>query len=255
MFNRVLFFLFVISVLHMISCESSNNEEISGDQVVLLLLDEEAVDNDGPPNDFTAQEVNDQIAEIGLRTVLKFFDENPGLEIDLHSGQVGDEGWFALKSIPASWISAGPDNNGSSNFLQPGPGLGIPDSDGDREKLLDDIEDVVPLRASALSMLIGKTVLAVVYDNDIAMNYSPLIANLKGANLGIVAFDVLDVTPRNDASDSSLPAVRIKIRSMNDVSQSPLMLFSNPPLPDSSSEPVDVIPGSNLQIINLIPAG
>jgi hypothetical protein len=32
----------------------------------------------------------------------------------------------------------------------------------------------------------------VVYDGNIGINYSPLTGNLMGANLGIVAFDVLD---------------------------------------------------------------
>nr|WP_290940715.1 hypothetical protein [Haliscomenobacter sp.] len=42
----------------------------------------------------------------------------------MYTGEVGDEGWHALKTIPNSWINAGPSGNGLLNFLAPGPGLG-----------------------------------------------------------------------------------------------------------------------------------
>ena len=172
----------------------------------------------------------------------------------MFSGQTGDEGWFAFQAIQSSWQDAGPSSRGSINFLEPGPGLGQADSNGDREYLLDKVENLVPLRATALAMLKGETVLAVVYDDDIDMNYSPMEANLKGANLGLIAFDIVEVTPRTGASDSSLPVVRIRIRDLNDVGLLPLMIFSNPPIPDSSSEPVDVEPANNLPPIDLSPA-
>ena len=59
-------------------------------------------------------------------------------------------------------------------------GLGGPP---DPESLLDKIDDVTPLRADGLAMLVGHTLCAVVYDNDISINYlaSPTNGNLMGA--------------------------------------------------------------------------
>src|SRR5690606_8493077 len=103
-----------------------------------------------------------------------------GSTITLYTGEVGDEGWFALKTIPEAWKTAGPTSNGTENFLAAGPGLG---SGNDKEALLDNVPDITPLRAAGLKMLVGKTIIAVVYDSDISMNYGPLRGNLKGANL------------------------------------------------------------------------
>ncbi len=158
---------------------------IDSNAAILLLIDEDSIDNGTPPNNFSDTDVNDQIADVGLRLPLRYFRENAGNTIDLFTGQVGDEGWFALKTIPSSWVNAGPTSKGALNFLVPGPGLGAPVPDDNRERWLDEIPGVTPLRATGLSMLIGKTVLAVVYDSDISINYSPLEGNLKGANLGL----------------------------------------------------------------------
>lgn len=207
---------------------------------VLLVIDEESIDNGTPPNNFSAVDVNDQLADVGLRESLKFFRENVGKTINLYTGEVGDEGWHALKTIPATWKNTGPTSNGTQNFLAAGPGLG--GGNDDREVLLDKIPDVTPLRATGLKMLIGQTVLAVVYDGDISTNYSPLTGNLMGANLGIVAFDVLDVQERTDGSTGSLPRVTIRIRQVTDAISAPLVLYANAPVPLSSSEPYDVKP-------------
>lgn len=131
-------------------------------------------------------------------------------------------------------------NNGAQNYLAAGPGLGS--GNDDREALLDKIPNVTPLRATGLKMLVGETVLALVYDSDISTNYSPLNGNLMGANLGLVAFDVLEVTERTDGSSGSLPRVKIRIRSVQDAQSVPLTIFSNAPVPLSSSEPFDIKP-------------
>ena len=221
-------------------------------EVVLLAIDEESIDNGNPPNDFSETDVNDQLAEVGLRKTLRFFEDNVGDTIDLFTGQVGDEGWHALKTIPSSWNNAGPTDNGSQNFLAAGPGLG--GGDDDREVLLDKIPDLTPLRATGLKMLIGKTVLAVVYDGDVSNNYSPLNGNLQGANLGIVAFEVIEVRERTDGSTSSLPRVTIVIRDVVDAAAVQLMLFSNAPVPQSSSEPFDIAPPNSASAAVLVPA-
>lgn len=155
---------------------------------------------------------------------------------------MGDEGWFALKTIPDSWITDGPTDDGLRNFLLAGPGLGTPDTNGDREALLDKIPDVTPLRATGLKMLEGRQVCAVVYDNDISMNYSPLNGSLKGATLGTVAFEVLAVRQLSGFSSSSLPEVEIRILDAELVCGEPLTLFTEAPEPISSSEPFDVAP-------------
>jgi len=218
------------------------------DAAVFLVIDEESIDNGNPPNNFSEVDVNDQLAEVGLRQTLQYFKDNVGKTIELYTGDVGDEGWHAMKTIPSSWIAAGPLSNGSQNFLAAGPGV------GNGEDLLDKIPDVTPLRATGLTMLVGKTVLAVVYDSEISINYSPLLGNLMGANLGIVAFDVLEVTERSDGSSGSLPRVKIIIRDVAETIAAPLMIFANAPVPQSSSEPFDIVPPNAAPAIVLVNA-
>jgi hypothetical protein len=255
-FQRIIFlsvFIWGIS-----SCSETDNNpddgEFSNSSVVFLVIDEESIDNGNEPNNFSATDVNDQLATLGLRNQLRFFEQNVGREITLYTGQVGDEGWFALKTIPSSWVSTGPSGNGLRNYIGAGPRLGGPIPDDDREVLLDKIPDVTPLRATGLAMLVGQTVFAVVYDSDISINYSPLNGNLQGANLGVVAFDVLGVSARTNGSSSSLPAVRIRIRNAAQVLANDLALFANAPTPQSSSEPFDINPPSNPPSIQVTPA-
>jgi hypothetical protein len=247
LFQKPWLALFSIAVLLALTAcgnedDRSDDDLINADAAVLLVIDEESIDNGNPPNNFSETDVNDQLAEVGLRLPLRYFQQNVGRTIDLFTGQVGDEGWFALKTIPSSWRSAGPTNNGVRNYLAPGPGLGALIPDDDREVLLDEIPAVTPLRATGLTMLIGKTVLAVVYDSDISINYSPLQGNLQGANLGLVAFEVLEVEERRDGSTSDLPRVTIRILNVEGVAALPLVLFSNAPVPQSSSAPFDIVP-------------
>lgn len=252
-------FLLVLTVLCSASCEKeeSSNDNVQlnvENEAVFLMIDEESIDNGNQPNSFSETDVNDQLATVGQRRVLDYFQKNIGKNIDLFTGQVGDEGWHAKRSIPSTWVSAGPTQNGARNFLQAGPGLGSGTPDDNREVLLDKVSNVTPLRATALAMLVGKTVLAVVYDGDVNINYSPLSGNLMGANLGVVAFDVIKVTERKDASTSSLPRVTVTIRNVNEITQRSLVLFANAPVPSSSSEPFDKAPPATAPAIQTIPA-
>jgi hypothetical protein len=244
--NRILPISLFVSGLLFSSCDglfSSNDDDMQNSTgAVFLFIDEDSIDNGNEPNNFSEEDVNDQLATIGLRTQLKYFKDNVGKTITLYTGEVGDEGWFSAKLIESSWKSAGPTGNGLANYLVPGPGLGAAIPDDDREVLLDQISNVVPLRATGLKMLEGKTIYAVVYDSDISINYSPINANLMGANLGIVAFDVLEVKKRTDGSDGSLPSVSIRIRNADEVGNMAMGLFSNAPVPQSSGEPFDVTP-------------
>jgi len=238
------------------SCEDDDttdgNNNGNDGEAVFLLIDEESIDNGNEPNNFSETDVNDQLAEVGLRQQLKFFEDNVGNTIQLYTGQVGDEGWHAPKTIVNSWVSAGPTGNGLQNYLVPGPGLG--GGEDDKEVLLDEIPDVIPLRATGLAMLVGQTVFAVVYDSDVSTNYSPIQANLQGSNLGIVAFEVLSVSERNDGSDSDLPSVTISIKDTESVKNGQFFLFENAPEPSSSSEPEDTTPPANTPDIELEPA-
>jgi hypothetical protein len=206
---------------------------------VLLVIDEERIDNCNPPNNFSELAVNDQLATVGLRQTLRYFGNHVGDTVTLYTGDVGDEGWHAVKTIPTTWKNAGPTTNGARNYLQAGPGLG---GGNDSEALLDKIPNVTPLRAKGLAMLTGKTVLAVVYDGDVSTNYGPLNASLKGANLGIVALEVLEVKKRTNGSSGSLPSAKVKIMSVGSANAASLKLFSNAPVPSSSSVPFDVTP-------------
>lgn len=214
-----------------------------------IVIDEDSIDNGNPPNFFSARAVNDDIAEIGRRNPLPAFSGSKvGSVITLHTGEVGDEGWFAPKKIPSSWNRAGPTSNGLRNFLgdnrrsfphDVGPGLGTKNSNGDREALLDKIPRVTPLRATGLRMLVGKYLCAVVWDSDISMNYGPLNGSLKGANLGTVAFKVLSVSPLFGFSSGSLPKVKVQILDPKKACNGSLFLFTGVPEPVSSSEPYD----------------
>ncbi|HYN82465.1 MAG TPA: hypothetical protein VES88_13250 [Gemmatimonadaceae bacterium] len=211
---------------------------------LFLILDEDAIDNGPPPNFFSARDVNDDIAKVGQRKQLRWFEANVGEEIVLWSGQMGDEGWFAPKFIPDSWANAGPTDDGLRNFLglPVGPGLG---KGKNPEALLDKIPDVTPLRAEGLFMLIGRTVCAVVYDSDISINYSPLNGSLKGANLGIVAFTVTAVDQLFGQSSGSLPAVTLTIEDADQVCAGDQTLLQLAPVPLTSSTEVDIVPGED----------
>lgn len=222
--------------------------------VVLLVIDEESIDNDASPNSFKDTQVNDHIAEVGVRHSLPYFRNNVGRVIDLYTGQVGDEGWFAPKTIPNTWIETGPTDNGTWNYLTPGPGLGSGNPDDGKEVLLDKIPDVTPLRATGQAMLIGQVVLGVVYDGNVGINYSPLSGNLMGANYGLVAFRVLDVQERRDASTGSLPKVTIQILDIDEALAQEIVLFANAPVIPSSGEPYDVRPPSNPDSPVYVPA-
>lgn len=220
-------------------------------KAVFLVIDDESIDNGTAPNFFSDVEVNDHIAEIGVRSQVPYFAANVGSTITLQTGQVGDEGWFALKKTPDTWVAAGPTPDGLRNYLgspslpfphNVGPGLGTPAPNGDREALLDKVADVTPLRAAGLKLLEGKRVCAVVYDSDIGIDYNPLTGSLRGANLGTVAFEVISVTPSTGFSSSSLPEVEIRILDSEEVCEGALTPFADAPEPISSSEPFDVVP-------------
>jgi hypothetical protein len=201
------------------------------------------------PRPFTASDLNEDLSVIGQRAPLRFFNNpaNFGRVIVIRSGQVGDEGFFALETIPNTWRTAGPSADGIVNWFgdpfasgsfNVGPGLG---SGSNPEALLDGVPDLTPLRASGLRGLIGRTVVAVLHDSDVSINYSPLTGSLKGNTLGTLAFKVLEVKTASGFSSSTLPLVTIQVLN-------PALVFDDPrelpaaPAPTSSSVPMDTVP-------------
>ncbi|UTW13429.1 DUF11 domain-containing protein [Marinobacterium rhizophilum] len=213
--------------------------------VGFLIIDEDSIDNnhywwdDGVipsqnnDNEFSAWDVNDDKAAEGLRDILRFFDVNVGWTIQLFTGQVGDEGWFAPQFIPNNWNSHDPDGNGLHAYID---GL-VP------QNKLDKVRNVTPLRSTGLHGLEGGDYCAVVYDSDVSINYGPLNGNLQGANYGIVAFHVLidGVKKANGFSSSTLPTVTITILDA-ELTCSAAQILTDVPKPPTSSEPFDIDP-------------
>ena len=208
----------------------------------LLLLDRDAIAAHIGPNAFTRADVNEDIAAVGLRAPLPYFERNAGATITLHSGHLAQEGWFALRSIPPSWAAAGPTSNGLLNFVQAGPGLGAPDGSGDRNALLARVPDVTPLRATGLKALVGERVFAAVFSDHVGINYPQRYGDLKGKNLGIVAFEVVAVTARADAQPNALPAVAIRILDAAAFAQGLTRTMTHAPWITSPTEPADLQP-------------
>ncbi|MCP4424410.1 MAG: tandem-95 repeat protein, partial [Chloroflexi bacterium] len=193
---------------------------------LFLLIDEDSFDTDAPAIEELAAAlgmdpsvmINDDIADVGVRDPLQIPIDSilgagypGGTNAPLETGEVGDEGWFRLTQIPSSWDAAGPTDDGLRNLVLAGPGLG---SGNDPEALLDKIPGVTPLQTTGLQSLPGQRVCALVYDSDISMNYDPLEGSLKGANLGLIAFDILAVGQPNG---DELPDVTIRILDTDDI--------------------------------------
>jgi hypothetical protein len=148
----------------------------------VFLIDEEGIDNDMRSIERAAVDhgirpdvlVNDdRPTEVG-NPPLVWNEQFAGDVVRLPTGQVDDEGWFALPDLlpwPLEDFVAGT----------------VP------QDRLDKIPDVMPLRNHDLVQLVGRTCVAVVYDSDISMNYLPINANLQGARYGLFTFTVLAV--------------------------------------------------------------
>jgi len=211
---------------------------------VLIVLDEQAIDNGVAPNAFSPADVNDDLAAVGQRTALRYFSANVGRAIRLYSGRVGNEGFFALRSVPASWSAAGPTTDGLRNYVQAGPGLGSMDpTAGWAETRLDQVPDAVPLRATGLKLLVGRAVCAVVMDNSVwPRTFQPAVMNLKGPNLGLVAFTVTALTRFAECDNASLPIVSITVMDVGQVCGGRLAPLPAAPVLTSWSSPADVAP-------------
>lgn len=190
---------------------------------VLLILDRDALDHGPPPHPIPGEAVNDLIASVGVRDQLPYFANNIGAPLTLLGGQNGSDGWFAVTAAPEFWATAPGAGDGLENFVLAGPGLGSPDRGGDRESLLWAVPGVQPLHGAGLRALVGRQACAVVYDNDLQVVDDPsAAADLRGPNLGLVAFEVLAV----DALDGSdWPKIEVQILDAKEVCSGPMSAF------------------------------
>jgi hypothetical protein len=178
---------------------------------------------------------------IGNRTTLLSYANAIGQEVTIPGGTLGDEGWFAITTVRIGWNSAGPDyGDGLRNYLEAGPGLGTADAKGALETLLDRVPDLIPLRATGLARLEGRSVCAVVLDGDVKMSYEPRVGDVRGPNLGKVAFEVLSVQAQS-TDPNALPSVRVRILDAEAVCGDPLTAYLDAPEPISATDPPDII--------------
>jgi hypothetical protein len=186
-----------------------------GNSVQLLLMDEESLDNgltvintisNNSPfcgNHNPAKCVNDDIANIGVRTLLFTRGTNilPYSSLQLPTGQTGDEGLFRFtRQDPQVSLQ-----NGAQFTVQQ-----FIDAAGSaaNENNLDKIRDVVPLNNTDIQALEGKTVCAVVFDSDISVDTSAHYGVLKGATMGKTAFTVVSTQA---SSGSNLRKITINL--------------------------------------------
>ena len=106
-------------------CNPPDGPEAAG----FIIIDEDSIDNNmhywpfGVTPDqnngmeFSEMDVNEDKPAKDQRDVLRYFRDNAGVMIQLQTGEVGDEGWFAPQTIPDSWAEAGPTSDGLCNFL------------------------------------------------------------------------------------------------------------------------------------------
>lgn len=129
--------------------------------------------------------------------------------------------------MPATWASESGANDSLQNFALAGPGLGSPDANGSRDSQLTFVPDIQPLRKAGLKLLVGRSVCAVVYDEDVKTTDGPSpVANLSGANLGVIAFQLLST---DDIDGSDWPQVEVQILDAKQVCGGALSTLSQAP--------------------------
>ena len=194
---------------------------------VLLVLDETAIDHGPPPHLIPADAVNDQISNVGLREPIPYFSARVGTSVTLPGGQDGNDGWFALRTVPASWASEpGKRRWPRRTSCSPArasdhrttPAAARPFSAACRTS------SRCTRRASASSS--GRSVCAVVYDGDITASTDPEVGtSLAGANLGAAAFEVTSV----GVSADEWPAVTVQILDVHETCGGAIGAFSEAP--------------------------
>ena len=156
--------------------------------------------------------VNDDIADPAVRTPLFSRPlENPvpgGTTLVLPTGRVGDEALFRFGNPDPQVSLLGTPPFSIQEFITATGAAADEDN-------LDKIDGVVPLGAVDIADLEGKTVCAVVYDNDLSADVKDGYTSLKGATLGLTAFTVTAVEP--DPGGSVLPSITVDLLPSADV--------------------------------------
>ena len=208
---------------------SQASAQTTDSPAVLLVLDKDALDYGPAPHLLPEGAVDPDAAGIGVREELPYFQNHVGSQVILPSGQNGNGGWFALRSVPAAWATSNGAGDGLQNFALAGPGLGSPDDNGDRESLLGNVSDVAALRADGLGLLVGSTVCAVVYGGDVTVTPgTPSTASLQGATLGRIAFTIVSLAPTDDPDH---PNVQVQIAEGHETCAGALAAFAAAPIP------------------------
>ena len=153
--------------------------------------------------------INDDIAFPGGREILftRPRDITPYGPLELPTGQTGGEGLFRF-TLQDPQLSL--QNSAQFTTYEFMTATGAAAS----EDNLDKIAGVVPLDAAYIASLDGKTVCAVVYDDDITVNLDEGWGSLKGAALGLTAFQVTAV---GEADGSVLPPITVTLLRSGDV--------------------------------------
>jgi molybdopterin-binding protein len=225
--NRVVRTAAAIAILGMLAAPRSARAQTDtpGTPPVLLVLDKDAIDFGPAPHLLPEGAVDPDLAGVGVREELPYFQGHVNGQVVLTSGQNGSGGWFAIRSVPASWASVPGGADGLQNFALAGPGLGSPDEEGDREALLDAVADVAPLGADGLALLVGRSVCAVIYSGDVTVAPGSPVS-LKGPTLGRIAFTVVGVLP---GSVAAFPNVQVQIAEGHEVCSGALVPFADAP--------------------------
>ena len=191
---------------------------------VFLVIDRYAIDYGLEPYQVPPEVKNDLIAAVGVRDPLPFFSANVGRQFTLRTGTEGNDSWFALNSVPSTWESQAGLNDGLQNFVLAGPGLGSPDRNGERETLLFSIAGMTPVRASNADFLLGRSVCAVIYDDDLSPPAEGFDMSLRGANLGLMAFRVQGVVD----TASPWPGMTVELLDVRETCSAPLQTYPEP---------------------------
>ena len=226
--NRVFLFFGIVALLFSTGTASAQLPR-------LLLIDEDCLDNSSPAilelalnglcgGGDPAVCVNDPLANPGVRDPLNLpvgtiiGNGVPGGTVaPLFTGQLFDEAWYLVPTIPQSWVDAGPTADGALNYLlATADGFGL-----NGEFLLDKIPDVEPLQTEELKALIGEIFCAVNYDSDLSTNFDPQNANLQGGTTGVLALKLLHV---GEPNDEVLPDITIEILDPGLCAQGPVQV-------------------------------
>ena len=189
----------------------------------VVLLDRNAIAVNVAPANFTAADINVPIADVGVRDALPYFNARPGKPLTLPGGVIGHEGWIAVSGVPAAWVP-NTEVDGLENFIWAGPGLGSPDAGGNRTSLLVSPTSLVPLGATGLQQLVGRTICAVAFRDEL-----PRLENtvsLTGPTLGLLAFTV---EAMNGGTATTLPFVDITIQDTREVCGGALVPMADAP--------------------------